>query len=183
MAATDVVRDHLRRVLAAGKNADDRRRAMIESAEAAGKRIVSGSSLGRDTWEIHDWRTRQTLARGSGGIAELDEVLRCLDPAGNWLHIDHFGYDDELLSHVVTAGLPGDLGSILQDWIQNTDTSDEEIAAFIDWPVEKVAECRADSRSWLGSTAAATETEFGVGMPSGPPSIGSSTPWKPPTVG
>jgi hypothetical protein len=139
---TDLVRQHLRRVLLANKTGNERRNAAIEEAEAAGRRIVSGGQISGKTWELHDWRTGEALAGGDGGLEEMDKVGERLDPDGTWLHIDRLGYDDEALAYVETEGLPGDLNSTLQDWLDNTGTSDEELAAFVGWPVEKVTACR-----------------------------------------
>jgi hypothetical protein len=140
--ATDPVREHLRRVLLANKAGNERRTAAIEAAEAAGRRIVNGGQISGQTWELHDWRTGEHLAGGDGGLDEMDTVGERLDPDGTWLHIDRLGYDDEALAYVETEGLPGDLNSALQEWLDNTGTSDEELAAFVGWPVEKVAACR-----------------------------------------
>lgn len=140
--STDPVREHLRRVLLVNRAGNERRDAEILAEEAAGRRIVSGGQISGNTWELHDWRTGTPLAGGDGGIAEMDEVGEQLDPDGKWLHIDRLGYDDEALAYVQTEGLPGDLNSALQEWLDNTGTSNEELAAFVGWPVEKVADCR-----------------------------------------
>ncbi|MBL7258789.1 hypothetical protein [Paractinoplanes lichenicola] len=43
---------------------------------------------------------------------------------------------------VVTAGVPPSLRRALEEWVTQDSTPDEEIAAFIGWPVPKVREYR-----------------------------------------
>jgi hypothetical protein len=51
-------------------------------------------------------------------------------------------YPASYLEDVVTPGVPPSLGRALQDWVVDEATSDEDVAAFIGWPVARVREHR-----------------------------------------
>lgn len=107
-----------------------------------GRRIVGGGQISQHGWEITDWVTGQVLAQGDDGLEGYAEASERLDPEGMWIHIDHVG--PELSPLPVTAGIPESLGTALADWIGSWGTSDEEIAEFIGWPVDKVSDCRRE---------------------------------------
>jgi hypothetical protein len=46
------------------------------------------------------------------------------------------------LLEVSTPGVPATLGQAIDDWMAQAATTDEDIAEFIGWPVEKVREQR-----------------------------------------
>ncbi len=141
MRRTDIVREHIGRVLEAQLAAEDVRLQRAEDLERAGHRIVSGGQVSRDGWEITDWRTGELIAEGNDGLAGYDAATDRLDPENMWFHVDRLD-DDEPLPDVTTPGMPPSLGSAIEDWIGQSSTPDEEIAEFIGWSVEKVREHR-----------------------------------------
>jgi hypothetical protein len=138
---TDVVREHIRRVLEAQLRADDARFERAEELERSGRRIVDGGQVSTDGWEIRDWRTDEVIAEGTDGLAEYEATVARLDPHDTWFHVDNLD-DDEPRPYVTTPGMPPSLGRAIEDWIDELSTPDEEIAEFIGWPVEKVREHR-----------------------------------------
>lgn len=133
---TDVVRTHIRALLAECAQDTQRRDTEIQKLETQGRRIVSGGQTGPGSWEILDWRTGEELAHGDDGPDGYDATTDRLDPDGTWIHIDHIGPEPEPLPE--TAGIPDSLSEALDDWISSRTTSDGEIADFIGWPVDQV---------------------------------------------
>jgi hypothetical protein len=138
---TDIVREHIRRVLEAQAAADDARFHRAEDLERAGHRIIDGGQVSVDGWEIRDWRTDELIAEGDDGFAGYEAAVARLDPDNTWFHADLLDHD-EPLPQVATPGLPPSLGRAIEDWIGQMSTSDEEIAEFIGWSVEKVRDHR-----------------------------------------
>ncbi|PWW53163.1 hypothetical protein [Actinokineospora spheciospongiae] len=137
---TDSVCAHIQALLSVQARDMQRRDAAIQALQAQGRRVVDGGQTGPDSWEIRDWNTGDELARGDGGIDGYDAVAERLDPDGTWVHIDHVEVESD--PRPVTAGIPGSLGAALDDWLSMTSTSDEDIAEFIGWPVDKVRDHR-----------------------------------------
>ncbi|MEU2610624.1 hypothetical protein ABZ570_03420 [Micromonospora sp. NPDC007271] len=46
--------------------------------------------------------------------------------------------DDEPRPDVDTPGVPPSLGRAIEEWLAQLKTTDEEIAAFLGWTVEKI---------------------------------------------
>lgn len=145
----DVVRSHLRKILEAWllDGADEATR--IAEIETAGGRIVSGGQTdsygadGKAPWEIHDWRTGELLASGrSAGPEGMDEAIAILDPEETWVDVGNIVMDAEP-TEVQTDGIPSSLSVALGEWMGSTGTTDEEIAEFVGWPVDKVRRCRS----------------------------------------
>jgi hypothetical protein len=112
-----------------------------ETLERAGHRIVDGEQTGRDGWVISDWRTKQVIAGGVGGLDGYDAEAARLDPDSMWVHRSRL--DDEVpLTDVETPGVPRSLGLAIEDWLGAGGTPDEEVAEFIGWPVDKVSQYR-----------------------------------------
>ena len=49
-------------------------------------------------------------------------------------------------SEIETPGIPVSLGHAIQDWLAMLATSDEEVAEFIGWPVERNRALREEDR-------------------------------------
>lgn len=144
-SATDAVREHICRVLEASNHDDQARLRRVEELERDGHRIVGGGQTSADGWEISDWRTGELLAQGVGGLKGFDAETDRLDPDGKWFHCDHVS-DDVPSSEIETPGIPVSLGYAIQDWLAMLATSDEEVAEFIGWPVERVRALREEDR-------------------------------------
>lgn len=138
---TDLVRAHIRALLSDEAQYTQQRDAEVEALEAEGHRIVDGGQTGQDSWEILDWRSGERLAYGADGLDGYDETTDRLDPDGMWVHIDQIG--SEPGPGPVTAGIPESLGEALDDWVSSRSTSDEEIAEFVGWSVDKVRDYRS----------------------------------------
>lgn len=139
--SVDLVRQHIRSVLETILADEQRRQAHVAQLERDGHRIVTGGSSGRRKWKIVDWRTNEVIAEGNDGAAGCEAAWNRLDPNNTWYNIDHI--DNEVpLTDVTTPGLPTGLGEALTEWVEEDRASDEEVAEFIGWPVERVRECR-----------------------------------------
>lgn len=140
---------HVRRLLEALREEVQGRLRYIEELERAGHRIVTGGPKGasNDAWEIHDARTGELLAEGSGGPRGYDAAWKRLSQ-GTWVERDFIGDDDPdtpLPSETVTtAGIPIGLSHALMEWVENTTTPDSEIAAFTGWSVDTVTVYRTE---------------------------------------
>jgi len=140
--STDVVRAYVRTLLSEQADEMDLRDAEIQTLQAQGRRIVSGGQISRDEWEITDWVTDHRLAYGANGLDGYDDATLRLDPENTWIHIDHIG--PELANLPTLEGIPTSLGTALADWIGSRGTTDEEIAEFVGWPIDKVSTCRRE---------------------------------------
>lgn len=136
------VRGYVQALLRQYRADEDTRQERIRALEAAGHRIVNGGQTGQDEWEITDWRTRETLARGTGGINAYDEAGARLDPDGTWFHVDNLDTDPV---DVEPVGIPASLADALQDWLGLASTTDEDVAQFVGWSVEEVARHREEA--------------------------------------
>lgn len=151
---TDPVREHVRRVLEASLSHTQACLQRVEDLERAGYRIVGGGQTDTDTWEVTDWHTDQILVEGGGGLDGYDaatEHRRRLHPDEKWFHCDHLG-NDELPAEVETPGVPLSLGECLTDWVEGLHTTDEEIADFVGWSVEKVRQAQRRGLEGAGDT-------------------------------
>lgn len=146
-AGTDnAVRQHIQRILEDARRTKSLRRERINALERGGRRIVSGFGAGGASWYIRDWRTKELIAKGNGLGEEAEEaVTRRLDPNGTWFHIDSL-FEDEDHPRLTTPGVPDSLAHALEDWIACGSTSDEDVAAFLGWPVAEIRGCRRDAR-------------------------------------
>ena len=140
--STDVVRAYVRKLLSEQADEMDLRDAEIQALQEQGRRIVSGGQISRDEWEITDWATGRRIAYGADGIDGYDRAALRLDPEDTWMHIDHIG--PELADLPSLEGVPASLGTALADWIGSRGTTDEEVAEFVGWPVDKVSTCRRE---------------------------------------
>jgi hypothetical protein len=143
---TDLSRQHVRKILEVRLLDETDRVTRIRDLEAAGRRIVTGGQTRRnddDTseWEIRDWRTNEVLACGTGDDG-YDTACLELDPQDTWIHIDSV---DSALTDPVTEGIPQSLAVALDEWVGSTATSDEDIAAWVGWSVDKVRRYRGES--------------------------------------
>jgi hypothetical protein len=143
----DLVSAHVRKILEARLLDSDATAARIAEVEARGGRIVDGGQgpydeNGTAPWEVTDWRTGELLASGrSADPDDADGEAAALDPGDTWHHIDGVSMETEP-TEVVAEGIPASLGAILDEWVSYASTTDEEIAGFVGWPVEKVRRCR-----------------------------------------
>lgn len=140
--STDVVRAYIRALLSDQAGEIDLRDAEIQALQEQGRRIVDGGQISLDEWEITDWSTNRRIAYGTDGIDGYDKAALHLDPEDTWIHIDHIG--PELADLPVIEGIPTSLGTALADWIGSRGTTDEEVAEFVGWPVDKVSACRRE---------------------------------------
>lgn len=136
------VRDYVRALLRQYRADEDARQERIRALEAEGRRIVDGGQTGEDTWTITDWRTGELIDFGTGDHRHYDAATRRLDPDGKWLHIDNVDAD---LGDVEPVGIPDSLAGALQDWLGSAGTADEDVAAFVGWPVEEVTRHREEA--------------------------------------
>jgi hypothetical protein len=132
---SDVVRQHARTVLAAPFLAEEARRHRAREIARSGRRVVEGRLISAARWELRDWLTGSVVARGDDGPAGLHAAL-----AGAF-HADGL-YAEIPGPGLATPGLPPSLGRVIEEWISDFSTPDEEIAAFVGWPVDKVREHR-----------------------------------------
>jgi hypothetical protein len=85
--------------------------------EAEGYRLVSGGGDSDGPWVIIDYRTRETIAEGSGGIDEYAAASERLSAEGRPLyHADHLKMED-FPEAVPPAGMPEGLCRALADWV------------------------------------------------------------------
>lgn len=85
--------------------------------EAEGYRIVSGGGGGGGPWDITDYRTREVIADGTGGIEEYEEASGRLSAEGRPLyHADHLLLMD-FPDPPQPAGMPEGLCRALADWV------------------------------------------------------------------
>lgn len=139
----DLVKQHVIALLGKSCELHEAIEQRVREHESAGGLVVNAGQVDHDTWEVTDYRTGETLAKGDGGLQGLFECLGS-SQAASWALIDPLTenlYDDELL---ITPGLPESLCEALDNWIGSRATPDEEVAEFVGWPVERVAEARED---------------------------------------
>lgn len=139
----DLVKQHIITLLSRRRELQEAIEKRVSEHEAAGGRVVDGDQVDHDTWEVTDYRTGETLIEGSNGLDGFLELLGS-ERAKSWALIDPLTddlYDDEV--HV-TEGLPESLCDALDDWIGSRATPDEDVAAFVGWPVERVLDARRD---------------------------------------
>jgi hypothetical protein len=111
--------------------------------ERDGRHLFDGGQVGPDTWEIYDWRTKELLAKGTGGFEGYDAALDRLDPDGVFYDSDNL-CDAVPFPHVQTPGVPSSLSEVLEEWTLSRHAPAEEVAAFIGWTVEKVVAYREE---------------------------------------
>ncbi|MFE1594191.1 hypothetical protein [Nocardia sp. NPDC058705] len=141
-SGTDAVRAYVRALLSDQADETDLRDAEIRALQAQGRRIVDGGQIDQDEWEITDWATGARIAYGADGLDGYDETAQRLDPEGTWIHIDNI--EPEVADLPSIEGVPTSLGTALADWIGYRATTNEEIAEFIEWPVDKVRAARRE---------------------------------------
>jgi hypothetical protein len=132
---SDVVRQHARKVLRAPFVAEEARRRRAREILRSGRRVVQGRLTSATRWELRDWLTGTVVACGEDGPAGLRAAL-----TGAY-HADDL-YAEIPGSGPATPGLPPSLGQAIEEWVSAWSTPDEEIAAFVGWPVAKVREHR-----------------------------------------
>lgn len=137
---TDQVRVFVRSLLVANAESDDQLELEVQALEAKGHRIVDGGQTGATTWEIIDWRTRETIETGDGGWDGYAAATDRLNPSGTWIHFDQI--DSEPAPTLDVPGVPDSLAIALDDWVSSTSTSDLDIAEFIGWTEDKVSQHR-----------------------------------------
>lgn len=87
--------------------------------EAEGYRLVSGGGDSAGGWAVIDYRTREVIAEGSGGLDEYAAATERLSAEGCPLyHIDHLG-SEAWPDPPAPAGIPGGLCRALADWVDN----------------------------------------------------------------
>lgn len=148
LTGTDTtVRDYVQALLRQYRADEDARLECIFALEAGGRRIISGGQTGQDSWEITDWRTRELITNGTGGIDDYDAATARLDPDGKWLHIDTINVDPDSVepASVEPVWIPASLADALQDWLGSAGTPDEDVAQFVGWSVEEVARHREEA--------------------------------------
>lgn len=139
----ELVKQHVIALLGKSRELQEAIEQRVREHEAAGGRVIDGGPVDHDTWEVTDYGTGETLAKGDYGLQGLFECLGS-SQAESWALIDPLTedlYDDELL---ITPGLPESLCDALDNWIGSRATPDEEVAEFVGWPVERVAQARED---------------------------------------
>jgi hypothetical protein len=62
---TDLVKEHVRRVLEANRRADEATLERAEELERNGRRIIDGGQTSEFDWDITDWRTGELIAKGA----------------------------------------------------------------------------------------------------------------------
>ncbi|EWM65076.1 MULTISPECIES: hypothetical protein [Micromonospora] len=140
-SSTDVVKEHIVRILQERVRVDEARYDLAVDLNRRGHRVIFERRTSGDGWEIRDWLTDELLAEGDDGHDGYAATVKRLDPDDMWYHED-FLDDEEPLQTVTTLGMPPTLGQAIDDWVAQLSTSDEEIAQFIGWSVEKVREHR-----------------------------------------
>lgn len=130
-----IVKKHIETLLQHENYIDNAREAILRGYEAKGYRIVDGGQTDHDTWEVKDYRTGETIVQGGGGIDGYLETVGS-DQGKMWVDIDPLTEDLYDEPEPVTEGLPESLCEALSNWVSTADS--EDIAEFIDWPVERV---------------------------------------------
>lgn len=142
---TDLVRDFLRTVLEQHASDTQRIELALNRAESEGLRLVDGGQVGPTSWEITDYRTGAVIARGDDGLEGYEKAGDRLDPEGTWIHVDPFAERELERGRVASTnpGLPPGLADVLEDWVLGgRQTSDEEVAEFLGYTPQDVAELR-----------------------------------------
>ncbi|MEU6979603.1 hypothetical protein [Streptomyces sp. NPDC046371] len=139
---TGPIHDYVRALLRRSLEERTGRERRIAELEQNGHRIVGSGQVHGDAWEITDWRSGSIIAAGVGGDEAYEAATRRLDPAEMWIHIDHV--DDEDLADLEHPGLPDSLAEALQDWLGGVSTTDADVAQFVGWSVEEVAQHRGE---------------------------------------
>ncbi|MBL7261568.1 hypothetical protein [Paractinoplanes lichenicola] len=121
--------DYVRSYLQAPFLADEARRLRALEIVRAGGRVVVGGMISADRWELRDWLTDELVREGSAGPVSLLGLC----------HADTL-YADGPEPEVETV--PLSLRRALEDWVCEPATPDEDIAAFVGWPVGRVRELR-----------------------------------------
>lgn len=126
----DLLRQHVRAVLQAEEDYEKSQEARLQEYEAKGRRIIGGGQVDRDTWEVTDYRTDETIASGDGGLEGYAEALSSAQAEHeNWAHIDPITEDLEM-SVPSTEGLPESLREALDHWVREQ-ADDDDIAMVL----------------------------------------------------
>ncbi|BCJ75768.1 hypothetical protein CS0771_53120 [Catellatospora sp. IY07-71] len=134
----DLVKEYVRRYLVAQREAERDLSDAIGRLEADGRRIIDGGQTSPTTWQYTDWHTGEIIASGDDRTRD-DEVLAALDPDGAFLHVDNI---TRRPVEPENPGIPLSLAGALEDWVDLLDTPDEDIARFVGWTVQDVADAR-----------------------------------------
>jgi hypothetical protein len=151
---TDRLSEHIRRCLEASNAYHAAFRSKLDELERSGHRIINGGQTDNTGgWDITDWRTGSTIATGNDDIDGYTAEVERLDPHQSWYHIDAVA-DGIPIDSVETAGIPTELGNIIDEWIDSGAT-DDDLAEMTGWPASRVREClrsmRDDRNADVGS--------------------------------
>ncbi|WP_430782372.1 hypothetical protein [Actinoplanes sp. G11-F43] len=130
-----LVQEHVQRLLEAPSRAEAARLDHARHIARTGRRVVCGFPSPGGGWELRDWLTGAVIARGDDGPAGLRAAS-----AGHYDADDLF--TDVPSADPVTPGIPPSLHRAIEQWLFEPGTPDQEIAAFVGWPVAKVREHR-----------------------------------------
>ncbi|MFE7928358.1 hypothetical protein ACFU6S_06390 [Streptomyces sp. NPDC057456] len=139
----DLVKDHVRKWLAANVTVQEAFHVKVRELEASGLRIVDGGQTGsydddgRSDWEVTDWRTGQVVASGHSSFDGMTEALGRVDPDNRFVFLDRLSEETELPDPGPTAGLPESLGEALVTWLEEKADADE-VAEWLGEPVEGI---------------------------------------------
>ena len=146
----ELIRAHVRALLNARLADSAAAEAQVPKIEARGYRIVQSGPLsgtfraGPRAWQFTDWRTGEILISGTGDGMQMLAAGAKADPDGRWFNVDNVR--DEIQEvEVVSPDVPASLDCALDEWIRSSDTPDADIAAFVGWPVQKVAAARDEN--------------------------------------
>lgn len=157
MANPDPLTQQVRNILEAGAAMTAQEQQRIAKLEADGYRIIDGGQTGpydadgKCGYAYTDCRTGETLASGHG---TYEESLEALDAAAGNREICHRdrvaevaigGADDYgLIDPEPVPGIPDSLVTVLADWAESSDTTDEDLALVTGLHVDQVRELRRE---------------------------------------
>jgi hypothetical protein len=132
---TDLLGRYVRHYLQAPFVAAAARRRRGLEIVCAGGRVVEGGMISATGWELRDWLTGEVVAGGHGGPAGMASVL------SGMYHADNL-YADVSAAEPATPEIPASLRRVVEEWVCDAATSDEDIAEVTGWSVGTVREHR-----------------------------------------
>lgn len=134
MTVTELVRNHVRKLLLAPSLAENARRRRAREIVRAGYTVVQDVRVSATGWELRDFLTGAVIACGDDFPAGLDAAL-----ANRYLARDLYTEIPGL--ELTTPGIPPSLSRAIEEWVFAPSTPDEEIAEFVGWTPGRVREC------------------------------------------
>ncbi len=88
MDALETIRAHVASIIESDESREVKVAQKARAKEEEGYRIVNGGQVHGDAWDVHDWRTDEVIAEGTGR-----EAMGALYLSERWWDIDVLGDD------------------------------------------------------------------------------------------